>query len=237
MSVVFAVANPFLYFLFARASPNKFVYNTFFPCIAWMPILAFVILRNVNRHARNFYSSIFAWVGRHSLETFTLQFYIWLVADTKGLLALGVFEPMTGGANGGRKADFVVLSIIFQWVCWHVATATQTLTNWIIDPSEGREDVRIDENVNAEAEGLPRTRSNEDVREGHNQGRAANGVSAGAMRSASLLKKLVAGDLRVRLALIVGVIWLLNMVSRQKADCSSEVYSLTGFSKHTLDGT
>ena len=56
------------------------------------------------------------------------------------------------------------------------------------------------------------------------------------MRSASLLKKLVAGDLRVRLALIVGVMWLLNVVSRQKADSSSEVHSLTGFSRHTLDG-
>lgn len=60
-------------------------------------------------------------------------------------------------------------------MCWHVATATQTLTNWISDLSEEREDVRIDDNVNTEAEELPSTRSNEDVREGHSQGRAANG--------------------------------------------------------------
>lgn len=107
--VVFAVATPFLYVLFARASPDKFVNNTLFPCILWMPILAFVILQNINRHARKVYSSIFAWAGRYSLETFTLQFHIWFAADTKGLLALGVFEPMTGGADGGRISDFVVL--------------------------------------------------------------------------------------------------------------------------------
>ena len=221
VNLVFAVVTPFLYFWFASACPNKFVYNTFFPYISWIPILAFVILRNMSRHARNFHSSIFAWVGRHSLETFTLQFHIWLAADTKGLLALGVFERSTGGVDGGRKVDFVVLTVIFLWVCRHVAAATQTLTNWIIDPSEEREDVRIDDNVYPKAEWLPSTKSQEDVREGHGQSRAFNGIGVGAMQSASKLKKLVAGDLRMRLALIVLVLWVLNVVSGQAPRSSS----------------
>lgn len=216
-SVVYAVATSLLYCFFVCTAPNKFAHNMVFPYLSWMPIVAFVNLRNLSRQMRTVHSSIFAWVGRHSLETFTLQFHIWLAADTEGLLALGVFEPMTGGVNGARRVDLVLLTIIFLWVSWHVAAATQTLTNWIVDPSEGREDVRIDENANTGNEELPKVRSIEDVKEGYNQSRATNGVTAGAMRSASLLKKFIAGDLRVRLALIVGVMWLLNVVRADSA--------------------
>ena len=195
----------------AYETSSKYTYNRWFPCVSAFPILGFVILRNSSRHLRSFNSSIFAWMGRQSLETFTLQYHVWLAADTKGLLSLGVFERMSGGADNGRKADFLVLTIIFLWISWHVAAATQTLTTWVVDPKDGSS-----ESTNRDIKffQLPRNRSNDNMRDEQSHGgNVTNRASAGAMRSASRMKKLVAGNLRVRIALLLVAMWLLNIIS------------------------
>lgn len=196
---------------FTYETSSKHTYNRWFPYVSALPILGFVILRNSSRHLRSFNSSIFAWMGRQSLETFTLQYHIWLAADTKGLLALGIFDRMSGGADNGRKADFLVLTIVFLWISWHVAAATQTLTAWIVDPKDGSS-----ESANGDIKllQLPRNRSNDNMREEQSHGEnVTNRASARATRSASRMKKLVAGDLRVRIALLLAVMWLLNIIS------------------------
>ena len=201
-----------LFFLFARQAPDKYAYNKWVPYISAFPIFSFIILRNISRHTRNFHSSIFAWMGRQSLETFTLQFHIWLAADTKGLLSLGVLERVTGNANLGRRVEFAVLTILFLWVCWHVAAATQTLTTWIVDPSEVREGAVIEEQM-AYGEELPRTRSKERSNAGISMKCIVHGVGTGVMKSANGVKRVVAGDLRVRLAIIMAAMWLFNIVA------------------------
>lgn len=198
-----------LFYLFACRAPDKYAYNAWFPYISTAPILAYVIFRNISRHTRNIHSSIFAWMGRHSLETFTLQFHIWLAADTKGLLALGVSERVVGG-RGGRRVDSAVLTMIFLWTCWHVAAATQTLTSWIIEPSETTQKVGLDDDGTGLEEGWPRLKSTEDA---STIGRIVGGVGVGAMRSASRVKRHVAGSLKLRIGIILGVMWLLNLVS------------------------
>lgn len=222
-----AAVTPPVFYIFASRAPDKYAYNAWVPYISTAPILAYVMFRNVSRHTRNIHSLIFAWMGRHSLETFTLQFHIWLAADTKGLLTLGVFEGIAGGERGGRRVEGAVLTIIFLWVCWHVAAATQTLTKWIIDPSEGRKDVELEDGITGVGEGMPRIKGKEDVRGVFHIGRVAEGVWGGA-RSASRMKRLVAGSLKIRVGIILGVMWLLNMVSTQIKRDSSE--SLATFS-------
>lgn len=212
-SGIFAIITFPIFFILASKAANKPGYNSWVPYISTFPILSFIVLRNFSRRSRNLHSSIFAWVGRHSLETFTLQFHIWLAADTKGLLALGIVESTSKGAKDGRMFDMIILSIIFLWVCWHVASATQTLTNWLIDPREGREDIGAVEDDAAEKEGILRTNSPNEMKRSSSFGRFAGEIGAGAMRSASRFKNLVAGDLRARVAIIVGVMWLLNIVS------------------------
>lgn len=194
----------------AYETSSKYTYNSWFPYVSAFPILGFVILRNSSRHLRSFNSSIFAWMGRQSLETFTLQYHVWLAADTKGVLALGIFERMSGGAENGRKADFLVLTIIFLWISWHVAAATQTLTNWIVDPQDGSSEST---NRDIKLLQLPRNRSNDSMRDEQSHGgNVTNRASGGAMRSASRMKQLVAGDLRVRIALLLVAMWLLNII-------------------------
>ena len=210
-----AAVTPPIVYLFARRASDKYAYNAWVPYISTAPILAYVIFRNISRYTRNFHSSTFAWMGRHSLETFTLQFHIWLAADTKGLLALGVFEGIVGGGRGGRRVDLAVLTTIFLWVCWHVAAATQTLTNWIIDPSDGMQHVELEDGVTGVEEGLPIMKSKEDARGVFQTGRAADGVGIGVIRSARKIKRHVAESLGVRIGIILGVMWLLNMVGTE----------------------
>lgn len=119
------VALP-LFFLFQTTRETKYVYNAYHPYVSFIPILSFIVLRNATPRLRNAYSGAFAWLGKMSLETFTLQYHIWMAADTKGLLDLGVFG-MTG-----RGQNFVFSTILFIYVSYRVAAATGVLTRWIM---------------------------------------------------------------------------------------------------------
>ena len=115
-----------------KASSNKL--HTY---ISPLPILAFIHLRNSTRSLRNHYSTAYAWVGKISLETFVLQYHLWLAGDTKGLLNLGWFgtgamgdgQSILGyGMGFGRWADCILLGLVFVWVSWKVADATGGVT-------------------------------------------------------------------------------------------------------------
>lgn len=200
-----------VFWMITRRSPDKYDYNWWEPYVSCLPILSFVILRNSSRHLRNYHSSIFAWLGQNSLETFTLQFHIWLAGDTKGLLSLGVAGP-DGTHITGRWQEFMVITLLFLWVSWHVASATSVVASWIIDPKEGRQAFEIEEPRTSEqnqASELPRSKS-------HNQ---LNGVPrnhAGdrwiVNRPANHFKKMLREDLRLRIGLMLGAMWILNMV-------------------------
>lgn len=126
-----ATALP-LFFLFQWTRETKFVYNAYHPYLSFIPILSFIILRNATPSFRNTYSSAYAWLGRCSLETFTLQFHIWMAADTHGLLDLGIF------GSYGRLANFCVATVLFFGVSNAVAKATGTLTGWIMGAGEAK---------------------------------------------------------------------------------------------------
>ena len=190
-----------------RKFPNKYSYNSWHPYLSPFVILAYVVLRNANRCLRNYHSRVFAWLGRCSLETFTLQFHIWLAGDTKGLLSVGVFK---NAANASRPVDFVVLTILFFWISQHVAVATGILTSWIIDPKAGRAVVEIEYGMAKAEVGLPRTKSHEKLQDLHTgKMSAARGITR---RLWTPPLDLVKADLRVRVGLLLGMLWLCNWV-------------------------
>lgn len=122
-----------LFFLFQTTRETKFIYNGYHPYISFIPILSFVVLRNATPKLRNCHSSIFAWLGKCSLETFTLQFHIWLAADTRGLLGLN----LTGAY--GRGTNFALATALFLFTSHCVAGATQDLTGWIMGVPEPKQ--------------------------------------------------------------------------------------------------
>lgn len=110
--------------------------NALHTYISPLPILAFVHLRNCTRGMRNYYSGAYAWLGKISLETFVLQYHLWLAADTKGLLSLGWFGDggmadmgrLGRGMGFGRWTDCILLGIVFVWVSLKVSDATGAIT-------------------------------------------------------------------------------------------------------------
>lgn len=200
-----AIATSFLavpiFWHFEHRSKDKYTHNAWVPYISWVPIFSFAFLRNCSRYTRNFHFAIFSWLGRHSLETFTLQFHIWLAGDTKGLLSFRLFGPKTSIYS--QWLDFGFITIIFFWLSCHVAVATSTVTAWIVGPSTA---VTEDE-CGMQLE-LPHTKSRAELTD-HN----VYDKMDVAIISFGGLYRLVKRDLRVRVVVILGVMWIVNVVS------------------------
>jgi len=112
----------FMYFQLSQ--PSKFTYNKWHPLISWIPILSFIILRNATSRLRATWSTVYAFVGTCSLETFIIQFHFWLAADTKGILL------MLPGTTW-RPLNVVLTTTSFVWISHQVAGSTTHLTDWI----------------------------------------------------------------------------------------------------------
>ncbi|KNZ78517.1 putative O-acetyltransferase CAS1 [Termitomyces sp. J132] len=112
------------FFAFELFQESKFTYNRWHPYISWIPVLAFVILRNASVILRSASSSAFAFIGRCSLETFIIQYHLWLAGDTKGVLLVIPGTPW-------RPVNFVLSTIMFIYVSDQMARATTTITGWI----------------------------------------------------------------------------------------------------------
>ncbi|KAL3424777.1 Cas1p-like protein [Phlyctema vagabunda] len=115
------------FWLLTRRSPNKEDYNWWMPYISFIPVISFVVLRNAHSVLRNYHFEAFAWLGRISLETYILQYHIWLAGDSSGLLRLGIWN---------RWIEAAILSCIFIWISWCTADATHKLTGWIVNGNE-----------------------------------------------------------------------------------------------------
>ncbi|KAL8885179.1 MAG: hypothetical protein Q9215_006929 [Flavoplaca cf. flavocitrina] len=199
IAAVVALVTLVAFGYFIQQFSDKVSYNRWVPFVSLFPILAFVILRNCNRHFRHFYSSAFAWLGRCSLETFTLQFHIWLAADTKALLSSGVFGRKATHVDG-RYLDLVILTAVFLWLSWMTADATTRITSWIIDPTrQSAEQVKLT--------------SLKLVNEMGSEGLHGELRCRGAFyRLLTNWNDLWMRKLEIRMASIILIMWILNMV-------------------------
>merc|ERR1712187_957811 len=82
-------------------SLHKYKYNELHPFTSFIPITSWLILRNLIPCLRQRYLYFFAYLGRVTLETYILQFHIWM---------------KTTGINGSPKS---LLVCIPEWVPGH----------------------------------------------------------------------------------------------------------------------
>lgn len=184
-----------------RRSPNKQDYNWWMPFISFIPILSVVTLRNCHRLLRNYHSKFFAWLGRISLETYILQYHIWLAGDTKGLLRLGLWNPWM---------ETAMLTVNFLWLSWLMAGATQTISVWIVGKRSASQAYEEDDTVGPKHLPylLPRMESGEgtpskDIRFDIGQSSTSRWVEKCIVRFSE--------DLRWRLGLILLAMWVGNI--------------------------
>ena len=126
------------YFIVTRSFTDKYEYNRWHPMMSPWPVVAFVTLRNANLRIREFHSRLFIWLGRFSLETFILQYHIWLAADTKALLSLGLWSRASVvGIKWSDKlslcCEFMLVTTLFLWTSSAASHATNVLTTIIVN--------------------------------------------------------------------------------------------------------
>lgn len=224
--IALAVAGSF--WALARRATDKYDYNRWHPYVSCFPILSFVYLRNADRSLRNFHSSIFAWLGRCSLETFTLQFHVWLAADTKGLLSTGIFGRAETLGNG-RGEDLALLTAIFLWVSWCVACSTGILTAWIVDAGETKTEAKLDAVQDSELKRFVETVQINPP----NQFNGPMGTSRRTLATwAVSFYEAVGKSLQVRLGVLIGIMWIANVVSPSLYHVSSTVMELICIDVH-----
>ncbi|XP_025407376.1 N-acetylneuraminate 9-O-acetyltransferase isoform X2 [Sipha flava] len=97
--------------------------------ISVIPIVGYIILRNISGVLRTRFSSLFAWFGRISLELMVCQCHIWLAADTHGVLVLLPGYPVLNG---------LIVSFIFICICHELHEITIKLTPYAV-PSDHKD--------------------------------------------------------------------------------------------------
>lgn len=121
--LLLSVVSFITYSVWASNCKTKAECNEMHPYISVVPILAFILIRNIPGYARSVYSSFFAWFGKISLELFICQYHIWLAADTKGILVL---------IPGNPSLNIMLSTFIFVCVAHEISLITNVLAQVII---------------------------------------------------------------------------------------------------------
>ncbi|KAI0887478.1 Cas1p-domain-containing protein [Annulohypoxylon maeteangense] len=92
LNVISAASLVAFFYVTQTTLHEKVIYNKIHPFISWIPILSFVVLRNSLPGVREVYLWLPTVLGQISLETYVLQFHVWLGGSATAKLTLGLWD-------------------------------------------------------------------------------------------------------------------------------------------------
>jgi len=88
----------------------KAAYNAQHPYTSIIPIALYILLRNLNPFLRRHVSHLFSWFGKITLETYILQFHVWLSDDAATILTYTPDYPLFNWVLS--SAIYIALSLL-----------------------------------------------------------------------------------------------------------------------------
>jgi len=115
-------------------SLNKFAYNKLHPYTSFIPIAIFLLLRNLVPALRRRHLWLFSYMGKYTLETYILQFHIWM--RTTGLN--GSPKHLLEWVPGNYWANFAAVTTVYIWLSVRVFNNTAVLSETLFrkDPRD-----------------------------------------------------------------------------------------------------
>lgn len=125
--VIYAVTSSLAvllaYCLIAFVCTVKTTYTSLHAFVSVPVIIAYVIVRNSTEYLRSRSIPYFEWIGCFSLETFVLQYHIWLNFDAVGTL---VIFPAS------ELVNFVVCTTLFVFISEATAAASVYIVKTVV---------------------------------------------------------------------------------------------------------